>query len=145
MEITGASILDLRELSKLTRACFPKHGWILSEGLGLLLSPAIVRLKAAEEGRMAGFIAGRKPRADGVAWILMVGVLPEFRRRGLARQLLWACEGRLVAPRIRLFVGASNEAAIRLYAEEGYARVGLRAGSHRGAEPAVIMERTRAS
>jgi ribosomal-protein-alanine N-acetyltransferase len=142
MQITRASVLDLGALQRFDQVCFPEDGWNLPERLGVLLSPGVVRLKAVEEGRMAGFIVGRKPGADGVAWIRSVGVLPEYRRRGLARQLLRACEKRLHAARMRLFVRVSNTAAIRLYETEGYMRMDLRAGFYGGGEAAVIMEKT---
>ena len=142
MDITRASIVDLRALQRFDQVVFPKDAWSFGERLVVLLSPAIVRLKVVQAGRMTAFAAAKKARPDGVAWIQSIGVLPEFRGRGLARQLLRACETALDAPQVRLFVRASNAAAIHLYQSEGYARVELRAGFYRDGEAAVIMEKT---
>ena len=141
MAITRASILDLKALERFDQVCFPKDTWSLMERLVVLLSPGVVRLKAVEAGRMIGFAAGRSARRDGAAWIQSIGVLPEFRRRGLGHDLLHACEEQLNAPRLRLAVRASNNTAIRLYAGEGYAQVELVPGFYRDGEAAVIMEK----
>jgi ribosomal-protein-alanine N-acetyltransferase len=143
MEIARASILDLGALERFDQVCFPKDAWNLLERIVVLLSPAIVRLKVVEDGRMVAFAAGRKAGVDGVGWIQSIGVLPEFRRRGLARRLLHSCETRLEAPRVRLFVRASNAVALWLYEGEGYARRELRVGFYSDGEDAVIMERVK--
>ena len=136
MAIIRASILDLKTLEGFDRVCFPKDAWSVVERLVVLLSPGVVRLKAIDEGMMVGFIAGARPRSDGVAWIRSVGVLPEFRRRGLGRDLLHVCEERLNSRRLRLAVRASNNTAIRLYAGEGYAQAELVPGDFQIRTPA---------
>jgi ribosomal protein S18 acetylase RimI-like enzyme len=139
MEIVRASILDLGELRRFDGVCFPNDTWNLFERLVVLVSPGTVRLKVLEEGRIVAFAAARNAGPDGVAWIRSIGVLPDFRHRGLARELLRACEAELGAPRMHLFVRASNAAAIRLYETEGYAMIDLHAGFYRDGEAAAIM------
>jgi ribosomal-protein-alanine N-acetyltransferase len=78
------------------------------------------------------------------AEILTVGVIPSARRRGIARLLL---DGLLVEARRRgaveafLEVRVDNEAALALYASEGFTQVGLRPGYYDGRVDAVVMRR----
>jgi [ribosomal protein S18]-alanine N-acetyltransferase len=79
------------------------------------------------------------------AEILTVGVVPEARRRGIARRLV---DGLLAEARSRgaieafLEVRVDNEAAQSLYASEGFAQVGLRPGYYDGGRvDAVVMRR----
>jgi len=60
--------------------------------MAVLTFPDVIRLKAVVDGKMVGFIAGDPRRSEGMAWIATLGVLPEYRRQGIARQLLLACE-----------------------------------------------------
>jgi ribosomal protein S18 acetylase RimI-like enzyme len=57
-------------------------------------------------------------------WIYYLGVAPEHRRKGLARQLMEEAERRLRAlgcPKINLQVRTSNLAAVEFYRKVGYA------------------------
>lgn len=110
---------DLGDLRHLEQVCFPKDAWPLLDLLAVLAYPNIVRLKAVHEGRMIGFVAGDR-KSDELAWIATIGVLPEFRGRGIASALLQACETRLQVARIRLNVRRENRNAIRLYEKFGY-------------------------
>ena len=144
VEITGASFLDLNALNKLERACFDKDAWPWLDLVAVLTFPDVVRLKAVEDGQMVGFVAGDpRPRED-LAWIATIGVAPEFRRRGIGRDLLRACEARLKPGRIRLSVRASNDAAIHLYEREGYERVEVWHRYYQDGEAAIIMQKVRA-
>jgi ribosomal-protein-alanine N-acetyltransferase len=100
-------------------------------------------LKAVQDGEMIGFAAGDPRPAEGFSWIATIGVVPEFRRRGVGRELLRACEARLSTPRLRLSVRASNQAAIRLYEQEEYAQVEVWHNYYKDGEAAVVMEKTR--
>ena len=144
MEIVPATFLDLNGLTKLERACFGQDAWPLIDLIAVLSFAGVVRLKAVEAGEMIGFAAGDPRPAEGFSWIATIGVAPEHRRRGIGRELLRACEAHLITPRLRLSVRASNEAAIQLYESEGYTRVDLWQNYYKDAEPAVVMEKTRA-
>ncbi len=143
MEIVGATVLDLNALTKLERSCFGKDAWSFLDLIAVLTFVDVVRLKAVEAGRMIGFVAGDPRPSEGMAWIATIGVAPEFRRRGIARDLLRACELKLKPRRVRLSVRASNAGAIRLYEDEGYQRVEVWQSYYRDGEAAIVMEKTR--
>ena len=143
MQIMGASILDLNALSRLERSCFGKDAWPFLDLVAVLTFADVVRLKAVEDGKMIGFVAGDPRPADGLAWIATIGVAPEFRGRGIGRDLLRACEARMEQSRLRLSVRASNQAAIRLYEREGYERVEIWQAYYRDGEAAVVMQKIR--
>ena len=143
MEIVAATLLDLNALNKLEHACFEKDAWPMLDLIAVLTFPDIVRLKATENGRMIGFVAGDMHNPDGLGWIATIGTDPQYRRRGVGRELLRACEAKLRSPRIRLSVRASNDGAIRLYEQEGYQRVEVWQGYYNDGEAAIVMEKQR--
>ena len=143
MEITTASILDLNALGRLERACFGKDAWPIFDLIAVLTFAEVVRLKAVEAGQMIGFVAGDPKPSQALSWIATIGVLPEYRRRGVGRELLRACEARLTTPRVRLSVRASNAGAIRMYELEGYQRVEVWQGYYNDGEAAIVMEKQR--
>jgi [ribosomal protein S18]-alanine N-acetyltransferase len=143
MEITSATLLDLNSVNKLEHACFEKDAWPMLDLIAVLTFPDIVRLKVMDDGQMIGFVAGDTHGHDGAAWIATIGIAPGYRRRGLGRELLRACEAKLKVPRIRLSVRASNDGAIRLYEQEGYQRVEVWQAYYNDGEAAVVMEKQR--
>ena len=144
MEITTASFLDISALNRLERVCFEKDVWPFLDLVAVLTFPDVIRLKAVDEnGKMIGFIAGDPHPSEGFSWIATIGVTPEFRRRGIGRELLRACESQLKTPRVRLSVRASNDGAIKLYEQEGYHRVDVWQSYYNDGEAAIVMEKTR--
>jgi ribosomal-protein-alanine N-acetyltransferase len=139
--IEPANWRDLGALRHLEQVCFPQDAWPLWDLMGVLTLPNIMRFKAVVEGVMAGFIAGELRHVEDVAWIATLGVLPEYRGQGIGKALIETCERSLRKPIIRLSVRASNEPAIRLYAQIGYRQVDLWKGYYEGGEDALIMEK----
>ncbi|UCF68556.1 MAG: tRNA (adenosine(37)-N6)-threonylcarbamoyltransferase complex dimerization subunit type 1 TsaB [Acidobacteriota bacterium] len=147
VRLSGA---DCRELALIERRSYPRP-WSI-EKLAEELEPpesldgpverserVAFGIRAAG-GRLLGYALSR---ADGpVMSVLNLAIDPEHRRRGLARSLT----RRLVAEartrglgRVNLEVRAGNEAALALYASEGFVRVGRRPGYYPGGEDAVLM------
>jgi len=141
IEILPASLRDLGPLRHVEKACFPQDAWPLLDLIAVLTWPDVVRFKAVETGRMIGFVAGDTRRGDGIAWVATVGVLPEYRRRGIGRDLLHACEKQLASPRVRLCVRTENAGAIRLYENEGYERVDIWRKYYNDGGDALVMEK----
>ena len=139
--IQTANLRDLNALRKLEAVCFPQDAWPLLDLIGALSLPNVLRLKAVDQGRMVGFIAADLRPGQELAWIATVGVLPEYRRRGVATALLQACEERLQVSKVRLNVRVSNKGALALYHERGYAEVGVWPGYYQDAEDALVLEK----
>jgi ribosomal protein S18 acetylase RimI-like enzyme len=143
MEILSSNIRDLGQLRRIEQACFPKDAWPLLDLMAVLTFPEVVRLKAVIDGKMVGFIAGDPRRSEEMAWIATLGVLPEYRRQGIARALLLECENRLKFARLRLCVRMENTGAILLYEKEGYERVSVWPKYYNDGSDALVMEKTK--
>jgi ribosomal-protein-alanine N-acetyltransferase len=141
MKILPANLRDLGQLRHVEQTCFPKDAWPLLDLVAVLTFPEVVRLKAVVDGRMAGFIAGDPRRSEGMAWIATLGVLPEYRRQGIARLLLLECEKQLNSARLRLCVRMENTPAIQLYEKECYLRVGTWTKYYNDGGDALVMEK----
>lgn len=139
--VEPATWRDLNALRHLEKVCFPQDAWPLWDLVGVLTFPNIVRLRAMADGQMIGFIASDLRPSERLAWIATIGVLPEYRGRGIGRALLEACERRLDLPHVRLNVRLSNQVAIQLYQTSGYERAGLWPSYYQDGEDALIMEK----
>jgi ribosomal-protein-alanine N-acetyltransferase len=111
--------------------------------IGVLTFPNVVRLKADHAGRMVGFIAGDIRNHERISWIATIGVLPEYRGRGIGKQLLEACENKLPTERIRLCVRISNDVAIQMYRQNGYDTLTTWTKYYQDGEDALVMEKIR--
>lgn len=111
------------------------------ELLGVLVFPAVVRLRASAQGTMVGFIAGDPRRSEDTGWILTLGVLPAWRRMGIARALLVECETRLEMPKVKLTVRCGNTAAIRLYKKMDYQQIDIWRRYYRNGEDGLVLEK----
>jgi len=143
MDILPASLLDLGPLRAIEHACFDRDAWPLLDLMAVLSFPEVIRLKALEDGRMIGFVAGDPRDSQGFSWIATIAVLPECQRQGIGRALLLACEAKLPTPRVRLCVRTDNGPAIRLYEQEGYQRVDIWYHYYRDRGDALVMEKLR--
>ena len=129
----------LPEIAALEAVCFPEP-W--SEGaLELFLEDRSVAFAAVEGTAVLGYIG--MLLAPGEGQILNLAVLPQARRRGIAKGLV----ARLIAEAqarglesLSLEVRVSNAPAIRLYESFGFLKAGLRKHFYRyPAEDALVM------
>lgn len=141
MEIVPASILDLNALHKLEHESFAQDAWSLFDLIAVLTFPEVVRLKAVEDGRMVGFVAGDPRPHDSWGWIATIAVDSRYRRRGIGRALLHACEAKLGVPRSRLTVRLSNQAAISMYEKDGYVTTDIWSRYYNDGEDGMVMEK----
>lgn len=142
-EILRANWHDLNDLQKLEQICFAKDSWPIWDLIAVLTLPKIVRLKAIVDGKLAGFIAGDPQPREKLGWISTLGVLPQYRRMGIAYGLLAKCEEELDFPRIRLSVRRSNESALALYRKTGYQMVDVWRSYYHNGEDALVLEKRR--
>lgn len=133
---------DLKALDRLEKTCFGNDAWPLIELLGLLAFPGVIRLKAAAGGEMVGFIAGDARRDKKTGWILTLGVLPDWRRRGIADALLAECERQMCMEKVQLTVRRGNLPAIQLYQKLGYTQVDIWSKYYQNGEDGLVLEKT---
>ncbi len=141
LQILPATWRDFRSVQQLERLCFSQDAWPWFDVLAALTFPDTVRLKAVCAGQAVGFVVGDRRRRQDLGWIATLGVHPGWRRRGIGRRLLRACEAALGVGRVKLTVRASNYAARELYRREGYVVVNTWRRYYRNGEDAVVMEK----
>ncbi len=141
MEIEIASIRDLRALRRLENACFEKDAWPLLDLIAVLTWPDVIRIKANEDGKLIGFVAGDPRPSQGVVWIATIAVDPRYQRRGIGHTLLLACEEQVRLPLMRLTVRVSNRGAVSLYEKDGYRTVDIWKGYYEDGEDGLVMEK----
>jgi len=134
--------LDVAGLARVHAASFA-DAWSAASIAGLLATPGTFALLARQDGEAVGFILVRA--AADEAEILSLGVVPAWRRRGLARRLLDAALARLVGVEaLFLEVEADNAPALALYLGAAFAPVGRRPGyypSQGQARDALLLRR----
>ncbi|MCL4562905.1 MAG: GNAT family N-acetyltransferase [Chloroflexi bacterium] len=140
-QIQTATWRDLNTLREIENVCFGEDAWPLWDLVAALTLPGIVRLKALSNGRMVGFISGDSRPAERLGWITTLGVLPAYRRQGIAAALLKDCEEKISLPRIRLCVRRNNDGAIQLYHKFGYTQVGVWPNYYQDREDALVLEK----
>ena len=142
---------DIEEIVRLEAVCFPTEPWsrqmFLEELENDLALFVVAEDAGAGEGSGRGRIAGYL-----IAWVIApvecqigsIAVLPEYRRRGIARQLLEilleTCR-KTKTPETYLEVRVSNAAAIELYRSLGFETDGLRKSYYQDGEDALTMAR----
>ncbi len=139
--IETAGLNDLGGMRTIEQVCFPKDAWPLLELIAALTLPGLVKLKAVVEDKMVGFVGGGVKKLKGEGWITTLGVLPGFRRLGIATALLDECEKALGLPVVKLSVRRSNLGAQTLYFERGYTRTEVWERYYEGGEDAFVLEK----
>ena len=118
----------------MTAAFDPRYGeaWTRNQCQGVLAMPGVRLTLASVDDRPAGFAMVRSVADE--AELLLLAVDPACRRRGIGKALLRAVIAEAQAGGIadlHLEVRADNE-AVKLYAGQGFAKVGERRGYYRG-------------
>jgi len=137
--------LDLAVAAALHAGCFDS-AWNETAMATLLAMPgsfgAIAQIEDQPVGLVVAFAVGTE------AEILTLGVLPKFRRRGVARRLLASVADRLNGAgcrRLLLEVAEDNVAARSLYGTLGFAEIGHRPSYYRRspgtAAAAIVLAR----
>lgn len=126
---------DIATVEALMAAAFdPRYGeaWTRGQCLGVLAMPGVTLTLATVDDTPAGFAMVRTVADE--AELLLLGVAPRMRRRGVGAALLRAvaadCAARGVTD-FHLEVRAGND-AIALYTAHGFVKVGERRDYYRG-------------
>jgi ribosomal-protein-alanine acetyltransferase len=138
--IRPATVADVPAIAAIERACF-SDPWTAA-GIAETIQYGTARAYVAVDSvRVVGYVMARISGEE--AEILNLAVLPDDRRRGLARQLLTAGLAALVESKVAdvyLEVRESNAGAIALYQGFGFRPVGLRSDYYRNPrEDALVL------
>ena len=124
VQIRTATSRDIGALLRIESACFASEAWdaeLFRDYLDISGDFFVIaKIGTRIAGYAIAFVGDRSAEIDSLA------VLPEYRRRGVARALMNALLRQLSRSRIRicsLVVRRSNKAAIGLYRGFGFARV----------------------
>ena len=142
MIIRAMNSHDVATLAQIEQICF-SDPWSEAAFTYELTNPLSCWLIAEEDGKILGYIGSQAVIDE--ADIMNVAVVPQYRRRGIAKHLLERLIVELDAKNVKklsLEVRASNEAAITLYSMLGFEQVGRRPGYYRKPrEDALIMRK----
>lgn len=137
--------LDLPIFVALDRELFPYSPWSAAQYKEEFASNTRYFVTATDEaGLIVGYAGVFVPSAGVAADILTVGVVPENRGKGIARQLMvlitqWA-EGH-GSRAMMLEVKTDNEAAIGLYESLGYEKLNVRKDYFGSGQDALVMRK----
>jgi len=141
IKISKASWRDFSQVMHLEKECFPLDVWPMLDIMGVLSFPWFVRIKAMEGDKVVGFIAGEIKKAKIEGWISTIGILPDYQRLGIGKQLLKACEIKLNVPYVKLSVRESSHGAVEFYKTMGYTVIGVLKKYYKGGEDALVMQK----
>ena len=131
------------QIAQLETVCF-SDPWSEKSIAYELHNPLSLWLVAEMDGRVAGYIGSQTvpPESD----VMNVAVHPDFRRQGIAEDLvngLWAQLVQAGNTSLTLEVRASNAPAIALYEKLGFVQVGRRPNYYRNPrEDALILRKS---
>lgn len=142
-EIVPMDRSHLESIAALERQCFSAP-WSVSMLEEELFNPQASFLVAeGEDGQVLGYAGLQVVLDEG--YIANIAVAPQWRRQGLAGELLevYCRFAQAHLAFLTLEVRASNEAAIALYVKHGFAQAGFRKNYYQDPkEDALIMTRT---
>ena len=130
------------QVAALEALCFSAP-WSADAICSELTNPLSVWYVAVEDGVVAGYVGSQSVLDE--ADMMNLAVLPEYRRNGVAKQLVLELVDHLKSQNVRcltLEVRASNEPAIKLYECLGFSCIGRRPGYyHKPREDALILRK----
>ncbi|MEI9977488.1 MAG: GNAT family N-acetyltransferase [Edaphobacter sp.] len=136
---------DLETIFLLDEVCFSEEFRFDRNTMSLFAGDRdAVTLIAEDGGEVIGFVIAHVKRvaAELRAYIVTLDVAPQWRRRGLARDMMLEVETRALgqgARRILLHVFTGNEPAIRFYERLGYRRLRIVRGYYGAGLDAIVF------
>ena len=124
-----ANSMDIPVLVSLDKELFPYSPWSSGQYREEISAPTRRFIVAPDEGQSVIGYAGVFAPGGAEADILTVGVIPQHRGQGIARELMagitkWAINQGSIA--MMLEVKTDNAAAISLYESLGYSKLNIR-------------------
>ena len=142
MIITKMTDAHVSQVAQLEKLCF-SDPWSENSVAYELTNPLSLWLVCVEDDRVAGYVGSQTVMDESD--MMNIAVHPDFRRRGMAEQLVEALVGELKhkgSHCLTLEVRASNTPAIALYEKLGFQQVGLRKNYYRNPrEDALILRK----
>ena len=125
MKFRGYIADDFEAMFRLDESCFEEPFRFSRTMMKRFAEAKKARVVIAEEKELAGFCVAHVERGD-VAYVVTLDVAVEWRRKGLAGELMRRVEDEVRAEGCEvmvLHVAVGNFAAIRFYEDAGYERV----------------------
>ena len=142
MEIRKMTDVHVSQVAELEKLCF-SDPWSEKSVASELTNPLSLWLVALDGTVVAGYIGSQSVGDE--ADMMNVAVHPDYRRQGIARELVVGLVEALSKNEVRslaLEVRASNAPAIALYEQLGFLQVGVRPNYYRNPrENAIIMRK----
>ena len=142
MMITKLCECHVAQVAELEMICF-SDPWSEKSVASELNNPLALWLVAEENDRVAGYIGSQT--VVGETDMMNVAVHPDFRRKGIAEELVVSLVEelkKLESHCLTLEVRASNEPAKQLYEKLGFQQVGCRKNYYRNPkEDALILRK----
>ncbi len=133
---------QVSQVAELEKICF-SDPWSENSIAYELTNPLSLWLVAVEDERVAGYVGSQS--VMGESDMMNVAVHPDFRRRGIAEQLvteLIALLADMGNHSLTLEVRTSNAVAISLYEKLGFTQIGIRKNYYRNPrEDALILRK----
>lgn len=141
--VQGVGVGHAQVLSCLHAQCFaPQEQWNTAAMASLMGTAGVLAGVVCVGAQPAGFVMLRC--VAGEAEILTLCVLPDYRRQGLAAQLVaWSLAQSMEqkANMVFLEVSVANPAAQALYVQAGFEQKGLRRGYYPDGSDALVLGR----
>lgn len=139
-----ATVLDIPVLVSLDRQYFPHTAWPAEQFRAEIGKPTRFFLIGESGEEIIAYAGAFLPNAGGEGDIMTIAVAPEYRRKGIAKELIsrmesWAKARGAIA--MMLEVDVTNSDAIALYASLGYETLNIRKNYYGYGKDAQIMRR----
>ncbi len=129
IRIETASVKLLDKLFKIEEQCFDQEAFTKRQIAYLLSDYNTIALAAKLDSEIAGFILAQIEIENDTLFghIITINVVPAFRKKGIARKMLQEIEAILKQKGLsecHLEVREDNSAALKLYENSGYQKIG---------------------
>lgn len=139
-----ANSFDIPVLVSLDKELFPYSPWSAGQYREEISAPTRLFVVALDDARRVIGYAGVFAPGGAEADVLTVGVVPQHRGQGIARELMagitkWAIDQGSIA--MMLEVKADNVAAISMYESLGYSKLNIRKDYFGSGLDALVMRK----